>query len=74
VKRDLPFAVSRLIAMLDERKFAALIRQRDTGKPKDSETPAKSAGGVSALRPGEANWAVNPGGVLRGELGYLRSL
>jgi ParB family chromosome partitioning protein len=41
MKRDLLFVVSRLSAMLDERKLAVLIRQHGIGKPKDGEAPAK---------------------------------
>lgn len=41
MKRDLLFVVSRLSAMLDERKVAVLIRQHGMGKPKDSEATAK---------------------------------
>ena len=41
MKRDLLFVVSRLSAMLDERKVAVLIRQHGMGKPKDGEAPAK---------------------------------
>ena len=41
MKRDLLFVVSRLSAMLDERKVAVLIRQHGIGKPKDGEAPAK---------------------------------
>ena len=41
MKRDLLFAVSRLTAMLDERRLAVLIRQHGMGKPKDGEAPAK---------------------------------
>jgi hypothetical protein len=41
MKRDLLFVVSRLSAMLDERKLAVLIRQHGMGKPKDGEAPAK---------------------------------
>jgi ParB family chromosome partitioning protein len=41
MKRDLLFVVSRLSAMLDERKQAVLIRQHGMGKPKDGEAPAK---------------------------------
>jgi ParB family chromosome partitioning protein len=41
MKRDLLFLVSRLSAMLDEQKVAALIRQHGMGKPKDSDAPAK---------------------------------
>ncbi len=41
MKRDLLFIVSRLSAMLDERKLAILIRQHGMGKPKDGEAPAK---------------------------------
>ena len=41
MKRDLLFVVSRLSAMLDERKLAVLIRQHDVGKPKDGDAPAK---------------------------------
>jgi ParB family chromosome partitioning protein len=41
MKRDLLFVVSRLSAMLDERKLAVLIRQYGVGKPKDGDAPAK---------------------------------
>ena len=41
MKRDLLFVVSRLSAMLDERKVAVLIRQHGMGKPNDGEAPAK---------------------------------
>jgi ParB family transcriptional regulator, chromosome partitioning protein len=41
MKRDLLFVVSRLSAMLDERKIAVLIRQHCMSKPKDGEGPAK---------------------------------
>ncbi|MGC2162274.1 MAG: ParB/RepB/Spo0J family partition protein [Silvibacterium sp.] len=41
MKRDLLFVVSRLTAMLDERRLAVLIRQHGMGKPKDGEVPAK---------------------------------
>lgn len=41
MKRDLLFVVSRLTAMLDERKLAVLIRQHGIGKPKDGEAPAQ---------------------------------
>ena len=41
MKRDLLFVVSRLLAMLDERKLAVLIRQHGMGKPKEREAPAK---------------------------------
>jgi len=41
MKRDLLFVVSRLSAMLDERKVAVLIRQHSMGKPRDGEAPAK---------------------------------
>jgi ParB family chromosome partitioning protein len=41
MKRDLLFVVSRLSAMLDERKVAVLIRQHGMGRPKDGEAPAK---------------------------------
>lgn len=41
MKRDLLFVVSRLAAILDERKLAVLIRQHGLGKPKDGEAPAK---------------------------------
>jgi ParB family chromosome partitioning protein len=41
MKRDLLFVVSRLSAMLDERKLAVLIRQHGVGKPKDGDAPAK---------------------------------
>lgn len=41
MKRDLLFAATRLTAILDERKFAVLIRQHGMGKPKDGEVPAK---------------------------------
>jgi ParB family chromosome partitioning protein len=41
MKRDLLFVVSRLAAMLNERKIAVLIRQHGMGKPKDGEAPAK---------------------------------
>ena len=41
MKRDLLFIVSRVSAMLDERKVAVLIRQHGMGKPKDGEAPAK---------------------------------
>ena len=41
MKRDLLFVVSRVAAMLDERKLAVLIRQHGMGKPKDGEAPAK---------------------------------
>ena len=41
MKRDLLFVVSRLSAMLDERKLAVLIRQHGVGKSKDGETAAK---------------------------------
>ena len=41
MKRDLLFVVSRLSAMLDERKLAVLIRQHGVGKTKDGETAAK---------------------------------
>ena len=41
MKRDLLFVVSRLSAMLDERKLAVLIRQHGIGKPKDGDAPAK---------------------------------
>jgi len=41
MKRDLLFVVSRLTAMLDERKLAVLIRQYGVGKAKDGDAPAK---------------------------------
>ena len=41
MKRDLLFVVSRLSAMLDERKVAVLIRQHGMGKPKDGDASAK---------------------------------
>ena len=41
MKRDLLFAVTRLTALLDERRVAILIRQHGMGKPKDGEAPAK---------------------------------
>jgi ParB family transcriptional regulator, chromosome partitioning protein len=41
MKRDLLFAVTRLTALLDERRVAVLIRQHGIGKPKDGEAPAK---------------------------------
>ena len=41
MKRDLLFVVSRLSAMLDERKLAVLIRQHGMRKPKEREAPAK---------------------------------
>jgi ParB family chromosome partitioning protein len=41
MKRDLLFAVTRLTALLDERRVAVLIRQQGIGKPKDGEAPAK---------------------------------
>jgi ParB family chromosome partitioning protein len=41
MKRDLLFAVTRLAALLDERRVAVLIRQHGVGKPKDGEAPAK---------------------------------
>ena len=41
MKRDLLFAVTRLTALLDERRIAVLIRQHGIGKPKDGEAPAK---------------------------------
>jgi ParB family chromosome partitioning protein len=41
MKRDLLFVVSRLSAMLDERKLTVLIRQHGVGKPKDGDAPAK---------------------------------
>jgi ParB family transcriptional regulator, chromosome partitioning protein len=41
MKRDLLFVVTRLTAMLDERRIAVLIRQHGMGKPKDGEAPAK---------------------------------
>ena len=41
MKRDLMFVVSRLSAMLDERKLAVIIRQHGMGKPKEREAPAK---------------------------------
>jgi ParB family chromosome partitioning protein len=41
MKRDLLFVVSRVSAMLDERKLTILIRQQGIGKPKDGEAPAK---------------------------------
>jgi ParB family chromosome partitioning protein len=41
MKRDLLFVVSRLTAMLDERRLAVLIRQHGMGKPKDGGNPAK---------------------------------
>ena len=41
MKRDLLFVVSRLSAMLDERKLAVLIRLHGVRKPKDREAPAK---------------------------------
>jgi ParB family transcriptional regulator, chromosome partitioning protein len=41
MKRDLLFVVSRLAAMLDERKVAVLIRQHGMGKSRDGEAPAK---------------------------------
>jgi ParB family chromosome partitioning protein len=41
LKRDLLFAVTRLTALLDERRVAVLIRQQGIGKPKDGEAPAK---------------------------------
>jgi ParB family chromosome partitioning protein len=40
MKRDLLFAVTRLTALLDERRVAVLIRH-GIGKPKDGEAPAK---------------------------------
>jgi ParB family chromosome partitioning protein len=41
MKRDLLFAVTRLTALLDERRVTILIRQHGIGKPKDGEAPAK---------------------------------
>jgi ParB family chromosome partitioning protein len=41
MKRDLLFAVTRLTALLDERRVAILIRQHGIGKPKDGQPPAK---------------------------------
>jgi ParB family chromosome partitioning protein len=41
MKRDLLFVVSRLSAMLDERKLAVLVRQHGMGKPKGGEASAK---------------------------------
>jgi ParB family chromosome partitioning protein len=41
MRRDLLFAVTRLTALLDERRVAVLIRQHGMGKPKDGEAPAK---------------------------------
>ena len=41
MKRDLLFVVGKLVAMLDERRVAVLIRQHGIGKPKDGEAPAK---------------------------------
>jgi ParB family chromosome partitioning protein len=41
MKRDLLFAVTRLTALLDERRVAVLIRQHGIGKPRDGEAPAK---------------------------------
>ncbi|HUZ93789.1 MAG TPA: ParB/RepB/Spo0J family partition protein [Edaphobacter sp.] len=41
MKRDLQFAVERLITMLDERKLAIFIRQHEIGQPKDAGSPAK---------------------------------
>jgi ParB family chromosome partitioning protein len=41
MKRDLLFVVSRLSAMLDERRLSILIRQHGIGKPKDDAAPAK---------------------------------
>jgi len=39
MKRDLLFVVTRLSAMLDERKLAVLIRQHGMGKPQNGEAP-----------------------------------
>jgi ParB family chromosome partitioning protein len=41
MKRDLLIMAGRLTAMLDERKFAVLIRQHGMGKPKEAEVPEK---------------------------------
>jgi ParB family chromosome partitioning protein len=41
MKRDLLFVAVRLMAALDERRQAVLIRQHGIGKPKDGEAPAK---------------------------------
>ena len=41
MKRDLLFVAVRLMAALDERRQALLIRQHGIGKPKDGEAPAK---------------------------------
>ncbi|MHB1954889.1 MAG: hypothetical protein ACYCOU_14210, partial [Sulfobacillus sp.] len=41
MKRDLLFVVERLVAMLDERKLAILIRQHSIGKAKETDAPAK---------------------------------
>ncbi len=41
MKRDLLFAVTRLTALLDERRIAVLIRQHGIGKPNGGEAPAK---------------------------------
>lgn len=41
MKRDLHFLASRLMAMLDERRLAVLIRQHGIGKPKDGEALGK---------------------------------
>ena len=41
MKRDLLFVAQRLVAMLDERRLAILIRQHSMGKPKDGDAQAK---------------------------------